>query len=77
MTDYTEVLKLGKLSSQRNIDNINKEYFEINLMNISDDKDSDERDRISENDGKIVTDDMKVLKLGKLSSWENIENIEK
>ena len=37
-------------------------------MDMSDDKESDERDQISKNDEEIVTDDIEVLKMGKLSS---------
>ena len=38
LTDDREVLKLGKLSSKRYIDNIEKEYDEINRVDISNDK---------------------------------------
>ena len=44
MTDNIEVFKLGKLSSKKNDDNIDKEYYERNRMDMSDEKDSDERD---------------------------------
>ena len=37
-------------------------------MDMSDDKESDERDQISKNDEEIVTDDIEVLKLRKLIS---------
>ena len=50
MTDDIEVLKLGKLISKKNIDNIEKEYDERNWMDISDDKESDEIYQIGEND---------------------------
>ena len=46
-------------------------------MNMSDDKDSDERDQISKNDEEKVTEHIDVLKLGKLSSQKHIDNIEK
>ena len=36
-------------------------------MDMSDDKESDERDQISKNDEERVTDDIEVFKLGKLS----------
>ena len=39
-------LKLGKLISQKNIDNIDKEYNEINRVDMIDDKESDEIDQI-------------------------------
>ena len=46
MTEDIEVLKPGKLSSQKNIDNIEKQSDEKNHMDMSDDKDPDERDQI-------------------------------
>ena len=39
-------MKLGKLGSNKNDDNIGKEYDKSNWMDMSDDKDSDERDQI-------------------------------
>ena len=77
VTGDIEVLKLGKLSLQKNIDNIEKAYDDRNWMDMSDDNESDERDQISKNDEEKVTDDIEVLKLGKLSSKKNDENIEK
>ena len=44
---------------------------------MSDERESDERDHISKNDHKRVTDDIEVFKLGKLSSRKNDDNIEK
>ena len=38
MTDGIEVLKLGKLSLQKNIDNIEKEYDKRNRMDMIDDE---------------------------------------
>ena len=35
MTEYIEVLKLGKLSSRKNIDNIEKYYDESNQMDMN------------------------------------------
>ena len=49
MTEDIEVLKLVKLISQKNIDNIEKYYVESNRMDMSDDKDSDESDWIGKN----------------------------
>ena len=46
-------------------------------MDMSDDKESDEGYHISKNDEEKVTEDIEVLKLGKLSSQKNIDNIEK
>ena len=77
MNTYIEVLKLGKLISKIYIDNVDKSYDEINRIYMSDDKDSDERDQIVENDKDRLTDDLEVLKLGKLSSQKYIDNIEK
>ena len=68
MTEDIEVLKLGKLIPQKNIDNILKYYYWSNRMDMSDDMDSDERDKTSKNDEEKVTDVIEVLKLGKLSS---------
>ena len=46
-------------------------------MDIRDDKDSYEIDKISKNDEQRVTDDIEVLKLGKLGSKKHDDNIEK
>ena len=46
-------------------------------MDMSDEKDSDKRDQIGKYDEERLTDDTEVLKLGKLSSQKNIDNIEK
>ena len=70
-------LETEKLSSQKNIDYLEKEYDEINQMDVSDDKESDEREHISKDDEEKVTEDIEVLKLGKLSSQKNMDNIEK
>ena len=67
MNTDIEVLKLRKLSSQKNIDYIEKESDEINHTDMSDDKEYDERDQISKNYEEKVTEDIEVLKLGKLS----------
>ena len=52
-------------------------YNPIFAADMSDDKDSDERYQIDINDEEIVTNDIEVLKLGKLGSQKNIDNIEK
>ena len=44
---------------------------------MSDERESDERDHISKNDQEIVTDDIEVFQLGKLSSKKTDDNIEK
>ena len=44
---------------------------------MSYDKYSDERYQIGVNDEERVTDDIEVIKLGKLSSQKNIDIIEK
>ena len=77
MNTDIEVLKLQKLSSQKKINYLERESDEINQMDMSDDKESDERYQISRNDEEKVTEDIEVLKLGKLSSQKNIDNIEK
>ena len=63
-TGDIEVLKLGKLSSQKNIDNIQKYSDESNWMDMSDNNKSGGRDQISKNDEEKVTGDIEVLKLG-------------
>ena len=40
-------------------------------------KDSDERDHMDKNEEKMVTNDIEVLKMGKLSWQQNMDNIEK
>ena len=50
MTENIKVMKLGKLSSQKNIGIIEKYYDESNWMDMSDDNKSYERDKISKND---------------------------
>ena len=47
MNTDINVLKLRTFCSKIYIDNINKEYDEINQIDMSDDKESDERDQIS------------------------------
>ena len=76
MTDDIEVFQLEKLSSEKNDDNIEKEDDERNRIEMSDDKDSDERYPINKNDEEKVTEDTEVLKLEKLSSQKNIDNID-
>ena len=49
VTEDIEVLKLGKLRSQKNIDYLEKSYGR-NWMDMSNEKDSDERDQVSKND---------------------------
>ena len=46
-------------------------------MDMSDDKESDERDQISKSDGEKISDVIEVSKLGKLSPQKNIDNAEK
>ena len=48
VTNDIEVLKLGKFSSQKNTDNIEKESYERNRIDMIYDKESDERDQIGE-----------------------------
>ena len=77
MSEDIEVFKLGKLSSQKNIDNVGKESDGSNCMDISDYKYSDEIDHMGKNDEETVTEVIEVLKLGKFSSQKNIDNVEK
>ena len=56
MTEGIEVLKLRKLNSQKNMDNIEKYYDESNRMDVIYDKDSEERDHMSKNDEEKVSD---------------------
>ena len=44
---------------------------------MSDNKESEERDQIIKNDKEKVTDVIEVLKMEKLSSQKNMENVEK
>ena len=63
--------------SKKNYDNIEKESDEMNRMDMSDDKDSDEIYQIDKNYEEILTNDIEVLKLGKLGSQKNIDSIKK
>ena len=44
---------------------------------MSDGKEYDKRNQISTIDEETVTEDIEVLKIGKLSSQKNIDNIKK
>ena len=77
VSDVIEDLKLGKLISHKNLDNVEKESDVINQMDMSDENDSDERDQISKNDEVNVSDVIEDLKLGKLILNKNIDNVEK
>ena len=46
-------------------------------MDMSDNKDSDERDHVSKNYEVIVSDVIEDLKLGKLRLHKNLENVDK
>ena len=72
-----ENLILRKFSSQKEIDYLEKYYDEINQMDMSDDKEYVKRDQISKIYEEKVTEDIEVLKLVKLRSQKNIDNIEK
>ena len=63
VTEDIEVLKLVKWSSQKNIENIEKYSDETNRVDVSDDKDSDERYHTSKNNKEKVTDGIEVLKM--------------
>ena len=70
-------MKLGILISQRYIENIDKKYDEINLIDIIDDKKDYEKNQIGENYGDISTDDIEVFKLRTFISTKDIYDIEK
>ena len=57
MNTYIEVLKLENWVLKK-IDYIEKYFDEINHMDMSDDKESDERDQISKNEEEKVTEDI-------------------
>ena len=77
MTDDIEFLKPVELSSKIYIDNIDTEYDERNWIDMIDNKETGERDHIGENDEERLTDDIDLLKMGKLISQKNIDNIDK
>ena len=56
MSDIVEDFKVGKLSLHKYVDNVETEYDKINLVDMSDEKDSDERDEISKNYDITLTD---------------------
>ena len=66
MTEDIEVLKMRKLSSQKNIVDIENYSDESNWMDMSDEKDYDERDHSIKKDKEKVSYVIEVLKLGKL-----------
>ena len=49
----------------------------MNPIDMSDHKESDERYQINKNDEVNVSDVIEDLNMGKLSSHENLENVEK
>ena len=56
VSDVIEDLKIGKLSLHENLDNVDKYSNKRNWIDMSDDKDSAERDQISKNDEETLTD---------------------
>ena len=56
MSYIVEDLKVGKLSSHKYVDNVETEPDKRNLVDISDEKESIERDEISKNDHVRFTD---------------------
>ena len=48
VTNDIEVFKLGKFGSQKNTDNVEKDSYEWNKMDMIDDEESDEWDHIGE-----------------------------
>ena len=59
------------------IEYLEKKSDEIYQIDLSDDKASEERDQINKNYEEKVTEDVEVLKLGKLNLQKNMDNIEK
>ena len=55
--DIVEDLKVRKLSLHKYVDNVEIESDKINQVDISDDKDSAERDQISKTGEETLTDD--------------------
>ena len=68
-------MQLKLLISQRNIENIDKQYDERYQINMIDENVSDERNQIDENDEDRSIDDIEVLKVGTLCSKRDIYNI--
>ena len=56
MSDIVEDLKVGKSSLHKYVDNVETEYDKRNLVDMSDEKDSVERDEISKNVEETLTD---------------------
>ena len=56
VSDIVEYLKVGKLSSHKYVDNVETESDKRNQVDMSDDKESAGRDRISKNDEETLTD---------------------
>ena len=61
-------MQLETLRPQRNIENNDKKYGERYQINVIDDKESDERDHISENKEETLNADIELLKLRNSSS---------
>ena len=70
-------MQIGNLISQRNIENIEKQYNERKRIKMINQKVSDKRNQIGENDEDGKSYDIKVLKLVSLSSKRERYNIVK
>ena len=70
-------MQLENLRPQRNIENNGKKSDEIYQINMIDDKESDERDKIGKNKEETQDTYIEVLKLRKLSLQKNIDYLEK
>ena len=55
VSDIVEDFKVGKLSFHKYVDNVETEFDKINLMDMSDERESAEIDEISENDEGTLT----------------------
>ena len=70
-------LDTAKIVFTEKNDYLKKYHDEMNQMNMSDDNKSDKRYQMSKIEEEKVTEDIEVLKLGKLISQKNIDNINK
>ena len=78
--DYLKKLlnmQLENFRPQRNMENIDKQSDERNQINMIDDREYDDIDKIGRNEDETLNTDTEVLKLGKFSSQKNIDNIDK
>ena len=70
-------MQLENLTPQRKIENNDRQYDEIYQTNMIDNKEYDERYKISENKEEILNIDIEVLKQQKVSLQKDIDYIVK